>query len=236
MQRDTALLIQSGYTLERIRETATLREWVVSADDGRATRIQWTRDTSWLFYPPISDAEFGFTLSFEDLAVNKMAAAADRGRLRDYHDLAALDLQGVPPWVLALAAMGKDAELSPPAVLEQALRFIPQAGLDDEDPDYEGPSIRWPAVRRYITDRLREDLALLGGFRWADWAGALPISKTTGRLALGLQPEGLAACGRQNASAAGAWPSSPAVAGEMLRRSSHPELAGVTLDLSRLLN
>lgn len=83
-----------------------MREWVIAGDRGQTTKIQWARDTSWLFFPPVMDPEFGCALSFEDLAVNKMSAAADRGRIRECYDLAALDLLGAKLWVLALLGPG----------------------------------------------------------------------------------------------------------------------------------
>ena len=234
-ERDLATLRQAGFETTRLRETATSREWLVAGPAGAATRLQWTRETSWLFFPAIPDPEFGYTLSFEDLAVNKMSAAADRGRIRDYHDLAALDRLGAPPWVLALAAMGKDAELSPPAVLDRARRLLAQAGVDDEDPDYEGPGIPWPVLRRHMHRRLQEDLDLLAGMDWIGWAGVLPIDRATGRLALHLTPATIQGCGKARASPAGSWPSSPALAGEMLRAARHPGLRAVRLDLDTLI-
>ncbi len=236
LARDLASLRDAGFVTTRLRETATSREWLIASLDGAATRVQWTRETSWLFFPAVPDPEFGYMLSFEDLAVNKMAAAADRGRIRDYHDLAALDLLGVPPWVLALASMGKDAELSPPTVLDQPRRLVAQAGVDDEDPDYEGPCIPWPVLRRHMHRRLQEDLDLLGRMEWIGWAGVLPIDPATGRLALHLTPKTIEGCGKARASLAGSWPSSPALAGEMLRAARHPALRAVRLDLDRLID
>ena len=230
--RDLDALRRVGWQVQRDRETSTLREWTVFDSGGQATKIQWTRDTSWLFFPCVADPEFGFMLSFEDLAVNKMSAAADRGRRRDYHDLAALDLLGAHPWLLALAVMGKDAELSPEAVLERALRLLRDAGDDDEDPEYEGPSLSWAAVRARMTRRLREDLATLRGFRWLEWAGALPLDGLTGRMALAITPADLVACTKGRATPTGTWPIILAASSDMLRHARHPSLDGVTLDLS----
>lgn len=235
VERDLGTLRGDGYAVERLRETSTMREWAVSGTNGRSTKLQWTRDTSWLYFPPVPDPEFGFVLAFEDLAVNKMAAAADRGRMRDFHDLAALDLMGVRPWALALAAMGKDAELSPPAVLERCRRLLKQAGEDDEDPEYEGPSVAWPNVRFFMSRRLDEDLKVLDGFRWTDWAGCLPLDRATGRMPLDLTPETLRGCDKLRASPTGSWPTSPSISTEMLRRATHPALDGVTLDMRALL-
>jgi hypothetical protein len=168
--------------------------------------------------------------------------------MRDYHDLAVLDLLGVKPWVLALAVMGKDSELSPlavmgkdselspPAVLERAIRLLPQAGDDDEDPDYEGPTIAWLTVRARMDQRLRADLELLNRMRWIDWAGVLPVDKTTGRMALNLTPETIGACAKARATPAGTWPMSLSLTSEMLRKSEHPALASITLDISALIN
>lgn len=230
--RDLNALRRVGWQVQRDRGTSTLREWTVFDSGGQATKIQWTRDTSWLFFPCVADPEFGFMLSFEDLAVNKMSAAADRGRRRDYHDLAALDLLGAHPWLLALAVMDKDAELSPEAVLERALRLLRDAGDDDEDPDYAGPSLSWTAVRARMSRRLREDLATLRGFRWLEWAGALPLDAMTGRMALGITSADLAACVKGRASPTGTWPTILAASSDMLRHARHPSLAGVSLDLS----
>ncbi len=52
LARDLAVLRSTGYRVERVRETDTMREWVVSGPDGASTKLQWTRDTSWLFSPP----------------------------------------------------------------------------------------------------------------------------------------------------------------------------------------
>jgi hypothetical protein len=234
LERDLQTLKSAGLNTDRFRETSTMREWIVS-DATRATRVQWTRDTSWLFMPAVPDPDFGFALTFEDLAVNKMSAAADRGRIRDYHDLLALDFLGAPPWVLALGVMGKDAELSPPMALERALRLLPQAGEDDEDPDYEGPSIPWRVVRERMEERLRSDLNLFGNWQWIEWAGVLPIDKSTGRLALNLFPDTIAGQAKARATITGSWPTSPGLATDMLCHSVHPLLAGVTLDASKLI-
>jgi hypothetical protein len=235
LAHDLDSLKQAGFETSRVRETSTMREWLVLDRKGQSTKIQWTRDTSWLFFPAVPDAEFGYALTFEDLAVNKMSAAADRGRIRDYHDLVALDLLGAKPWVLALAVMGKDSELSPPAVLERAIRLLAQAGDDDEDPDYEGPGMAWLAVRTRMNQRLRADLELLNGMSWIEWAGVLPIDQTTGRMALNLTPETIGACAKARATPSGTWPTSLAATSEMLRRSEHPALASVTLDISALV-
>lgn len=229
---DLKSLQAAGLKIDRVRETSTMREWVIANHQGEATKVQWTRDTSWLFFPPLPDEEFGFVLSFEDLAVNKLAAAADRGRRRDYHDLACLDLVGVSPWVLALAAMGKDAEFSPLATLERSLRLLKDAGEDDEDPEYVGPSISWSAVRRRMSNRLRENIAVLDGFRWSDWAGCLPLNRSTGRLALKITPADLSQCDRGRASPNGSWPTTLASTTEMLRFAKHPNLSPLSLDLT----
>lgn len=232
--RDLHALKSAGYEVERVRETSTMREWTVSDGYGQATRIQWTRDTAWLFFPPVPDPDFGFVLSFEDLAVNKLAAAADRGRRRDYHDLLALDLQGANLWVLALASMGKDAEFSPVATLERALRLLRQAGEDDEDPDYEGPSLSWETVRAEMQSRLEAALSTLASFEWTGWAGALVLDAKHGRLPLNITPKDLPGCQRGRATPGGAWPTTLAASTDMLRQATHPALAGVSLDLSQL--
>lgn len=224
-QSDRRLLDGAGYTLSRIRERDTSREWLVAAGD-ESTKLQWTRDTSWLFFPPVRDEVFGFALSFEDLCVNKLSAASERGRLRDFHDLAALDQIGVRPWVLALAAMGKDAEFSPEMRLQNCLRLLAQAGIDDEDPEYaasEAPP--WPDNRRYLDDRFREDLSILTKVALLDWAGKLPLDAGTGRLPLDLAADDLNGCRKHTASRSGVWPTSPAISSQMLRAAQHPGVA-----------
>ncbi len=218
---DRATLEQAGYHLERVRETTTLREWIVSLH-GRSTKLQWSRDTSWLFFPPVPDADFGYVLSFEDLAVNKLNAAADRGRLRDFHDLTALDQAGARLWVLALASMGKDGEISPEGRLERCLRLLPQAGKDDEDPDYAGPPRPWSEIRSYLDRRLREDLQIIRDIP-IDWVGRLALDKTTKRLAMHLDPQALGQCVKHGASQHGVWPTSPSISSDMLR-AVHPEI------------
>jgi hypothetical protein len=143
---------------------------------------------------------------------------------------------GVRPWLLTLACMGKDAERSPEAIIDMCLRLLPQAGRDDEDPEYQGENqVKWPEVRAYLDRRLREDKDILRRIKITEWAAALPVSKETGRILINMTPSDLQFCEKHRATQTGSWPTIPALSSYMLRKAQHPLIAPGSLDLGPLL-
>ncbi|MDE0303422.1 MAG: hypothetical protein OXI87_00850 [Albidovulum sp.] len=84
------------------------------------TVLQWTAALAREFYAPVPDRQFGYRLHLADLAVNKALAASGRMRKRDFADLWMLDRHVMPLWRMACAAPGKETDLNPFSLLEDA--------------------------------------------------------------------------------------------------------------------
>jgi hypothetical protein len=85
---------------------------------GHATRVDWAHDSAWRFMPLVRDPLGGWLLHPVDLAVNKVLALAGRDEPRDFVDILYVHREVLPLAALCWAAVGKDAGLTPWAILE----------------------------------------------------------------------------------------------------------------------
>ncbi|MGQ0664989.1 MAG: hypothetical protein ACT4P2_15690 [Pseudomonadota bacterium] len=86
------------------------------------TRLEWTVESAFRFFPAVEDPEFGWRLHDIDLAVNKVLALAGRQEPRDVVDVVELHAHGYPLAALAWAAPAKDAGFTPDLVLDEISR------------------------------------------------------------------------------------------------------------------
>jgi hypothetical protein len=120
-EADRALLQESGYVLEPIRERPSFVEAVV-ARGGERVLVQWAADSAFRFFPLVEHPDFGLTLHPFDLATNKVLALVGRVEARDWVDVIAAHEQIQEIGYLAWAACGKDPGFSPASILDQAGR------------------------------------------------------------------------------------------------------------------
>ena len=120
VQADRAALESSGYTVRPARSYSGFRECKVMKPMTGTTVLQWTAALAREFYAPVPDRQFGYRLHLADLAVNKALAASGRMRKRDFVDLWMLDRHVMPLWRMACAAPGKETDLNPFSLIEDA--------------------------------------------------------------------------------------------------------------------
>jgi hypothetical protein len=120
---DMQALTRAGFDVEMLPGFArgTIRA-VVRDNSGARTRLEWTTDTAFRFFPAVADETFGWRLHDIDLAINKVLALAGRQEPRDALDVVELHKRGVPLSALAWAAAGKDPGLTPYLILEEIAR------------------------------------------------------------------------------------------------------------------
>ena len=120
VQADRAALESAGYTVRPARSYSGFRECKVMKPLVGTTVLQWTVALAREFYAPVPDRQFGYRLHLADLAVNKALAASGRMRKRDFVDLWMLDRHVMPLWRMACAAPGKETDLNPFSLIEDA--------------------------------------------------------------------------------------------------------------------
>ena len=86
------------------------------------TLIEWSRDSSWRFLPPVKDDLVGYRLHDIDLAVNKLLALVGRDEVRDLVDTMAVHENLLSIGALAWAAAGKDPGYSPDGIISMLNR------------------------------------------------------------------------------------------------------------------
>ncbi len=121
-ETDLQTLRENGYAIERTLITPAFQRATVTKGD-EALKMEWAVDSAFRFFPVQPDEDFGYTLHLADLATNKVLALAGRWEARDFVDVLYLDANYAPFGLLAWAAAGKDAGLTPTFILEQAARF-----------------------------------------------------------------------------------------------------------------
>jgi hypothetical protein len=113
---DRALLEDQGCTVEiGMNQPGYIRAVVRKGKD--ATKVEWARDSSWRFLPPIRDKVAGFVLHPLDLAVNKLLALVGRDEPRDFVDILEAHEHILSLGALCWAAAGKDPGYTPAALL-----------------------------------------------------------------------------------------------------------------------
>ncbi|MBL9115347.1 MAG: hypothetical protein JNJ83_10110 [Verrucomicrobiaceae bacterium] len=123
--RDVTLLLEHGYTVEKVRgdwDGPTTFRKAKLTKDGESLEIDWAADAAFRFFPIESDPTFGWRLHLFDMATNKALALAARSVTRDYVDIVELD-RIYPLEATIWAACGKDAGYSPLLLLDMMRRF-----------------------------------------------------------------------------------------------------------------
>ena len=120
VKADRTALEEAGFTVNLRRSHSGFRECTVMKPMTGTTILQWTVALAREFYAPVPDPQFGHRLHLADLAVNKALAAASRVRKRDFVDLWMLDRHVMPLWRMACAAPGKEPDLNPFSLIEDA--------------------------------------------------------------------------------------------------------------------
>ena len=120
VQADRTALEAAGYSVRPARSYSGFRECKVMKPMTGTTILQWTVALAREFYAPVPDRQFGYRLHLADLAVNKALAASGRMRKRDFADLWMLDRHVMPLWRMACAAPGKETDLNPFSLIEDA--------------------------------------------------------------------------------------------------------------------
>ena len=120
VRADRAALEAAGYSVRPGRSYSGFRECTVMKPAAGTTVLQWAAALAHEFYAPVPDPRFGFRLHLADLAVNKALAASGRMRKRDFVDLWMLDRHVMPLWRMACAAPGKETDLNPFSLIENA--------------------------------------------------------------------------------------------------------------------
>lgn len=152
---DRTLLVQSGFTVEVIRERPSFVEATIRRGQ-EAVAMEWSQDSAYRFFPLVEHPLLGLTMHPLDLATNKVLALAGRREPRDLIDALACDAELQPLGYLAWAASGKDPGLGPALILSEAAsraRYTQQEleGLDFGDgavPDAASLMSNWHARLR----------------------------------------------------------------------------------------
>jgi len=114
---DRAVLHQAGYRVQvDLQQPGYVRAVVRRGAD--ATKVEWSRDSSWRFMPTVKDDRVGFLLHPVDLAVNKVLALAGRDEPRDVIDVLHEHRHVLALGALCWAACGKDPGFTPLSLLE----------------------------------------------------------------------------------------------------------------------
>ncbi len=120
-EADMALLRANGFAIRVVLSRPSHVQAII-AKGNEETRIDWTHNSVWRFFPPVADAIFGWRLHEVDLAVNKILALAGRREPRDLMDVVAADARGLYFDALVWAAPGIDPGFNPLMILEEIAR------------------------------------------------------------------------------------------------------------------
>lgn len=160
---DRRLIEAHGFEVRVQRTRPSFVEAEVRGPD-ETVRIEWTRDSSFRFFPLVSHPEFGLTLHPVDLATNKVLALVGRVEVRDWIDVITSDERIQPLGYLAWAACGKDPGFGPASILEHAGRTsrysaaeVARLAFAGEPPDAAELSRSWHRMlteARAIVDAL----------------------------------------------------------------------------------
>lgn len=163
---DRALLEVQGLAVEVLRKVPGFVEALVRRDGSpeASTRIDWSHDSSYRYFPLVTHPELGLTLHPFDLATNKVLALVGRLEVRDWVDVLACDERLQPFGLLAWAACGKDPGFGPAALVEHASRTgrysraeVAALAFDGPAPDAGDLSRRW----RVMLDEARAIVEVL---------------------------------------------------------------------------
>ena len=167
---DRALLERNGFSVEvAMNQPGYIRALVRKGSD--ATKIEWARDSSWRFLPPVRHPTAGYVLHPVDLAVNKLLALVGRDEPRDFVDVLGAHEHILSLGALCWAAAGKDPGYTPTLLLEMLRRrgrYRPEdfARLHVREPlDLTELKRRWldalHQAEAFVTSRPPEELGCL---------------------------------------------------------------------------
>lgn len=134
---DEAALRAASHCVVVLRSHETFIEVEVS-QGAESTRVQWSLDSAFRFFPLIEHPELGLALHPFDLATNKVLAMVGRAEPRDWVDVIECDWRLQPLGYLAWAASGKDPGLNPVFILEQAGRSARYTEIELTDLAFDG--------------------------------------------------------------------------------------------------
>ncbi|BCB21992.1 hypothetical protein [Bosea sp. ANAM02] len=214
--RDVKALEAAGVTVDLNILFEGMAEAIVNIEDEGASKVQWVQASSFNFFGPVADPEYGWRLHMADLAINKVLAAAGRREVRDYVDLALIDAHIMPLWLAIWAAPGKDASQTPNKILERIARTnqFTQVEFDNQiDSLCDLSAGEVGAAVRDAIDTARDVFPLLpqasAGQLFIGPEGEIPMTveeTLSGRFIPTAPADG------------GAWPSGPAIDAALLQR------------------
>lgn len=152
---DRARLTQAGFALQVVRERPGYVE-VEVAKGGASARIEWTRDSSFRFFPLLQHDELGLTLHPFDLATNKVLALVGRLEARDWIDTIECDRRLQPFGYLAWAACGKDPGFGPGLLVDQAAKNGRYSQAELAGLDFGGENVDAVSLTRQWHELLAE--------------------------------------------------------------------------------
>ena len=213
---DEKSLRQAGLSVQWHRRNDTFRRAVVGMDQD-STRMDWSFDSDYRFFPTEKDEIFGYRLHAVDQATNKIIAAIDRSETRDILDLKTISEDILPLGPVAWAAAEKSPGRSPDMIIQELRR---KAALRQEQIDEEN-LIRMVDAGD-LNNWLREDCD-----RAQKWIGSIPPQFDFG---LFVDPQGTPCAPDfeyddpgnyriHTGARTGAWPTSPEISSEMIRTS-----------------
>lgn len=117
-QTDATSLIEAGYDFTWTRRGIGHFAAEISGG-GDKTKLEWSHDSDFRFFPAMRDDEFGYVLHPVDIATNKVLAAADRRVVRDAVDLMTVHKAILPLGAAVWAAVAKQVGFTPEGLLAE---------------------------------------------------------------------------------------------------------------------
>lgn len=118
---DAQTLEAAGYQVKWIRREPAIYTAEIAGINGN-THLEWVVDSEFRFFPVIKDDAFGYVLHPVDLAMNKIAAAANRRELRDIVDLVTIQDTILPLGAVVWAAVEKSPGYTPEGLIAEIRR------------------------------------------------------------------------------------------------------------------
>ena len=213
---DENSLRQAGLSVKWQRRIDTFRRALVGTDRD-STRMDWSFDSDYRFFPTERDEIFGYRLHPVDQATNKIIAAVDRIETRDILDLKTIAECILPLGPVAWAAAEKTPGRSPDMIIHELRRraVLRQVQIDEE-------KLARKVDAGDLNNWLRAECD-----RAQKWIGSIPSQFDFG---LFVDPKGTPCapdfgnvdpenCRIHTGARTGAWPTSPAISSEMLKAS-----------------
>ncbi len=214
--QDERSLRQAGLSVTWQRRNDTFRSALIGIG-GSATRMDWSFDSDYRFFPAEKDEVFGYRLHPADQATSKVIAAIDRSETRDILDLKTISERILPLGPVAWAAAERSPGRSPDMIIQELRR---RAVLRQEQIDEESLIRKVDAGR--LNNWLREDCD-----RAQAWICSVPPQFDFGLFvdprgdpcAPDFGSAGHEGCRIHAGARTGAWPTSPEISSEMIRTS-----------------